>query len=66
MPARQRPLNGSFRPVSETWAVAATGAALSLGLFVAIGAQNASVRRQGLRREHVGAIVAFCALSDAA
>ncbi len=51
---------------AEVWAAAATGAALSLGLIVAIGAQNAFVLRQGLRREHVGAIVAFCALSDAA
>ena len=33
---------------------AATGAALGLGLIVAIGAQNAFVLRQGLRREHVG------------
>lgn len=38
---------------------------LSLGLIVAIGAQNAFVLRQGLRREHVGAVVAFCAISDA-
>jgi L-lysine exporter family protein LysE/ArgO len=30
------------------------GLALSLGLIVAIGAQNAFVLRQGLRREHVG------------
>ncbi len=42
------------------------GLVLSLGLIVAIGAQNAFVLRQGLRREHVGAVVAFCALSDAA
>jgi L-lysine exporter family protein LysE/ArgO len=42
-----------------------SGFALSLGLIVAIGAQNAFVLRQGLRREHVGAIVLFCALSDA-
>lgn len=38
---------------------------LSLGLIVAIGAQNAFVLRQGLRREHVGSIVLFCALADA-
>jgi L-lysine exporter family protein LysE/ArgO len=50
----------------QAWAAAATGAALGLGLIVAIGAQNAFVLRQGLRREHVGAIVAFCALADAA
>jgi L-lysine exporter family protein LysE/ArgO len=38
---------------------------LSLGLIVAIGAQNAFVLRQGLRREHVGSVVAFCAVADA-
>ena len=43
----------------------AQGMALSLGLIVAIGAQNAFVLRQGLRREHVGPVVAFCALADA-
>lgn len=43
-----------------------TGFGLSLGLIVAIGAQNAFVLRQGLRREHVGAVVAFCALADLA
>lgn len=36
-----------------------------LSLILAIGAQNAFVLRQGLRREHVGAVVAVCALSDA-
>jgi L-lysine exporter family protein LysE/ArgO len=41
------------------------GLALSLGLIVAIGAQNAFVLRQGLRREHVASVVLFCALSDA-
>jgi len=41
-----------------------TGFALGGTLIVAIGAQNAFVLRQGLRREHVGAIVAFCAGSD--
>jgi L-lysine exporter family protein LysE/ArgO len=38
---------------------------LSLGLIVAIGAQNAFVLRQGLRREHVGSVVALCAACDA-
>jgi L-lysine exporter family protein LysE/ArgO len=42
------------------------GLALSLGLIVAIGAQNAFVLRQGLRREFVGSVVLFCALADAA
>jgi len=41
------------------------GLVLSLGLIVAIGAQNAFVLRQGLRREHVGSVVAFCAVADA-
>jgi len=42
------------------------GLVLSLGLIVAIGAQNAFVLRQGLRREHVGSVVLFCAVADAA
>ncbi|PKB21754.1 LysE/ArgO family amino acid transporter [Janthinobacterium sp. 64] len=42
------------------------GMTLGLGLIVAIGSQNAFVLRPGLRREHVGAIVLFCALADAA
>lgn len=45
--------------------VFAQGLALSLGLIVAIGAQNAFVLRQGLRREHVGPVVLFCAVADA-
>lgn len=36
----------------------------SLALIVAIGAQNAFVLRQGIRGEHVGAVVALCATSD--
>ena len=41
------------------------GLGLGLSLIVAIGAQNAFVLRQGLRREHVPWIVSVCALSDA-
>ncbi|TDK41063.1 LysE/ArgO family amino acid transporter [Antarcticimicrobium luteum] len=41
------------------------GFALSFSLILAIGAQNAFVLRQGLRREHVLAVVLTCALSDA-
>ena len=54
-------------PTSASPAFAAfiQGLALSLGLIVAIGAQNAFVLRQGLRREHVGTIVLFCAAADA-
>ena len=40
------------------------GFALSLSLILAIGAQNAFVLRQGLRRAHVGAVVAVCCLSE--
>jgi L-lysine exporter family protein LysE/ArgO len=43
-----------------------TGLSLGLSLIVAIGAQNTFVLRQGLRREHVGAVVAVCALLDMA
>ena len=43
-----------------------SGLALGLGLIVAIGAQNAFVLRQGLRLEHVAAVVAVCTLSDLA
>jgi len=42
-----------------------SGFLISFGLIAAIGAQNAFVLRQGLRREHVLAVVLFCALSDA-
>jgi len=36
-----------------------------LALIVAIGAQNAFVLRQGIRREHIGAVVAVCMAGDA-
>ncbi|WP_298281360.1 LysE/ArgO family amino acid transporter [Acidocella sp.] len=42
-----------------------TGFLASSALIVAIGAQNLFVLRQGLRREHVGAIVLFCGTADA-
>jgi L-lysine exporter family protein LysE/ArgO len=38
---------------------------VAISLILAIGAQNAFVLRQGIRREHVGPVVAVCALSDA-
>jgi L-lysine exporter family protein LysE/ArgO len=44
---------------------ALAGFAFGLSLIAAIGAQNAFVLRQGLRGEHVGLVVATCALSDA-
>ncbi len=43
---------------------AVSGLALGLGLVVAIGAQNAFVLRQGLRLEHVTAVVVVCTASD--
>ena len=42
-----------------------SGLGLGLSLIVAIGAQNVFVLRQGIRREHVLAVVVVCALSDA-
>ncbi len=41
------------------------GLLTSAGLIIAIGAQNAFVLRQAIRREHVAAVVAVCAVSDA-
>jgi len=42
------------------------GLLTGLSLIVAIGAQNAFVLRQGLRRAHVGPIVTVCTVSDVA
>jgi L-lysine exporter family protein LysE/ArgO len=56
-------------PLSELFLtagpVALQGLALGFGLIVAIGAQNAFVLRQGLKREHVGPVVLFCGCADA-
>ncbi|MFI6821851.1 LysE/ArgO family amino acid transporter [Micromonospora sp. NPDC050187] len=41
------------------------GFSVAIALIVAIGAQNAFVLRQGLRREHVVPVVVTCAASDA-
>ncbi len=41
------------------------GFSLGFSLILAIGAQNAFVLRQGLRRQHVFPVVLTCALSDA-
>ncbi|MDM7854304.1 LysE/ArgO family amino acid transporter [Cellulomonas alba] len=43
---------------------ALAGLLAGLSLIVAIGAQNAFVLRQGVRREHVGAVVAVCVAAD--
>ncbi|WP_328911803.1 MULTISPECIES: LysE/ArgO family amino acid transporter [unclassified Streptomyces] len=45
---------------------ALAGLGTGLSLIVAIGAQNAFVLRQGIRREHVAAVVGICAVSDMA
>jgi L-lysine exporter family protein LysE/ArgO len=46
-------------------ASAVEGFLLGAGLIIAIGAQNAYVLRQGLRREHVFAVTTICWISDA-
>ncbi|MPR00295.1 amino acid transporter [Modestobacter sp. I12A-02628] len=51
--------------MSPALLAALSGLGLGLSLIVAIGAQNAFVLRQGLRLEHVAAVVGVCALSDA-
>ncbi len=51
--------------MSSIFSPFASGFFLSVALLVAIGAQNLFVLRQGLRREHVGAIVLFCGCADA-
>ena len=63
--ARSFPTVGLVLTTPALLAVA-SGLALGLGLIVAIGAQNAFVLRQGLRVEHVSAVVAVCAASDIA
>ncbi len=47
------------------WSVWGTGVLSGLALIVAIGAQNAFVLRQGIRREHVGVVVLLCMVCDA-
>lgn len=49
-------------PLAFTTVLAGLGT--GLGLIVAIGAQNTFVLRQGIRREHVGPLVALCLASD--
>jgi L-lysine exporter family protein LysE/ArgO len=48
------------------WSIWASGLMTGLALIVAIGAQNAFVLRQGIRREHIGAVVLLCMAADAA
>ena len=42
-----------------------TGFSSGLALIIAIGAQNAFVLRQGLKRQNIFAVVLFCAVADA-
>ena len=42
-----------------------TGFLIGGSLIIAIGAQNAFVLRQGIKREHVFSVALFCSLSDA-
>ncbi|MEU5095495.1 LysE/ArgO family amino acid transporter [Streptomyces sp. NPDC020996] len=51
--------------MSPALTTAAAGFGTGLSLIVAIGAQNAFVLRQGVRRDAVLAVVGICALSDA-
>ncbi len=52
-------------PVNSSLAVVYfSGFATTMALIAAIGAQNAFVLRQGIRREHVLAVVALCSVSD--
>lgn len=44
---------------------AVAGLLTGLTLIIAIGAQNAFVLRQGVRREHLGVVVTVCAAADA-
>ena len=53
------------RSYAETMLSVLAGLGLGLSLIVAIGAQNVFVLRQGIRREHVLAVVVICAVSDA-
>ncbi|MGJ4844308.1 LysE/ArgO family amino acid transporter [Leifsonia sp. Le1] len=50
---------------ASSLAIFVTGLGAGASLIIAIGAQNAYVLRQGLRREHVLPIVLICIASDA-
>lgn len=57
--------SGAALPSVEDMLTLLAGLGFGLSLIVAIGAQNAFVLRQGLRREHVAVVAAICAVSDA-
>lgn len=50
--------------LAATLSAALAGLGLGASLIIAIGAQNAFVLRQGLRREHIGVVIVICAASD--
>ncbi|MGB3481165.1 MAG: LysE/ArgO family amino acid transporter [Mycobacterium sp.] len=52
--------------MSTSALVVGTGFLTTMALIAAIGAQNAFVLRQGIRGEHVWAVVALCTVSDMA
>ncbi|MCU1517776.1 MAG: amino acid transporter [Pseudarthrobacter sp.] len=51
--------------LTELMAPTVLGFGTGLALIVAIGSQNAFVLRQGIRGEHVAAVVLVCSVSDA-
>jgi L-lysine exporter family protein LysE/ArgO len=59
-------LEAAFAAVAglEAAFAAVEGLGLGAGLIIAIGAQNAYVLRQGLRRQHVFAVASLCFLID--
>lgn len=62
--ARSRAPSVDDVTTSAAFAAALAGLGIGFSMIVAIGAQNTFVLRQGIRREHVIAVVAICALSD--
>jgi L-lysine exporter family protein LysE/ArgO len=57
-----------FNDIFATPGLAAwlSGAATGIGLFAVVGAQSAFILRQGIARNHILAIIATCAVIDAA
>lgn len=51
--------------VGSVLSIWSAGLTTGLALILAIGAQNAFVLRQGIRREHVGVVVVLCIADDA-
>jgi L-lysine exporter family protein LysE/ArgO len=61
-------IRGYVKPLYKRLGMFEAGIAgylVAISLIAAIGAQNAFVLRQGIRREHVGWVVLICAASDA-